>query len=226
MNHQKVIGSKLLLFAHLTSSSRPGLRPVTQLLLTLLPFQESSQDCLCWEGASCIHPCFLGRCPFLRVVNVWPWVSLCLCKRGKCCHCRRHYPSTCIRNQSTSCVFAVFTLNIAISRHSPFFQGGGDGRGWQPPPRPLAWPCLGLRRLEQIPLLWRALISTDSGLLLYLPVQEARWGWPFRDLSQTGFLPWSFCYLSQQRIVYFALKDSEQFRRWDQNIRTGQCFPA
>lgn len=70
MNHQKVIGSKLLLFAHLTSSSRPGLRPVTQLLLTLLPFQESSQDCLCWEGASCIHLCFLGRCPFLRVVNV------------------------------------------------------------------------------------------------------------------------------------------------------------
>ena len=137
MNHQKVIGSKLLLFAHLTGSSRPGLRPFTQLLLTFLPFQESSQDCLCWEGASCIHPCFLGRCPFLRVVNVWPWVSLCLCKRVKCCRCRRHHPSTCIRNQSTSCVFAVFTLIVAISRHSPFFQAGCDGRGWQPPPRPL-----------------------------------------------------------------------------------------
>ena len=64
MNHQKVIGSSLLLFAHLTSSSRPGLRPFPQLLLTFLPVVGNLPR-LHVLGGSILHPpLFSGKVPF------------------------------------------------------------------------------------------------------------------------------------------------------------------
>lgn len=156
-------------------------------------------------GGSILHPhCFLGRCPSLRVANVWPWVSLCLSERWRRCHHRRYQTPTCIGNRSTSCVFSVSTLIAAFQAELTVVGEGSDLRpGCWDGPIQVSGGFWGWSTFHFILLFWQ--LWSAQTLVCSLICFCRRPG--EAGLPEARFFP----PLSQQHVVHVALKASEQF---------------